>query len=51
MLITSLPFVHTARRFNRLGDPANYEEFILYGRMNRCEPYHLEDEEVVTRYP
>ena len=24
VLITSLPFVHTARRFNRLGDPANY---------------------------
>ena len=23
-LITSLPFVHTARRFNRLDDPANY---------------------------
>lgn len=22
--ITSLPFVHTARRFNRLDDPANY---------------------------
>ena len=26
MSITSLPFVHTARRFNRLDDPANYEE-------------------------
>jgi hypothetical protein len=24
VLITSLPFVHTARRFNRLDDPANY---------------------------
>ena len=49
VLIASLPFVHTARRFNRLGDPANYEELSMRG--NCCEPYHLEDEEVVTRYP
>jgi hypothetical protein len=27
VLITSLPFVHTARRFNRLDDPANYMDF------------------------
>ena len=27
VLITSLPFVHTARRFNRLDDPANYTDF------------------------
>jgi hypothetical protein len=26
VLITSLPFVHTARRFNRLDDPANYTD-------------------------
>ena len=26
VLITSLPFVHTARRFNRLDDPANFTD-------------------------
>jgi hypothetical protein len=26
VLITSLPFVHTARRFNRLDDTANYTD-------------------------
>ena len=53
VLITSLPFVHTARRFNRLDDPANYSDFdSLLHCWRKCrEPYHLEDEEVVTRYP
>jgi hypothetical protein len=57
VLITSLPFVHTARRFNRLDDPANCTDFCCrfahashFERKCR-EPYHLEDEEVVTRYP
>ncbi len=53
VLITSLPFVHTARRFNRLDDPANYMDTVVAGALHRsaeevCEPYHLEDEEVVT---
>jgi hypothetical protein len=57
VLITSLPFVHTARRFNRLDDPANYLDFCKRWlseslcERNCREPYHLEDEEVVTRYP
>ena len=56
-LITSLPFVHTARRFNRLDDPANYMDlYRCWHSVSLCEgkrrkPYHLEDEEVVTRYP
>jgi hypothetical protein len=28
VLTTSLPFVHTARRFNRLDGPANYVDFV-----------------------
>ena len=57
VLITSLPFVHTARRFNRLDDTANYTDLrgsnVPTSLLARkcCEPYHLEDEEVVTRYP
>ena len=56
VLITSLPFVHTARRFNRLDDPANYTDSCIAGLVSLCKrkcrkPYHLEDEEVVTRYP
>jgi hypothetical protein len=57
VLITSLPFVHTARRFNRLDDPANYMDsdccwYLVSLGLRKCrEPYHLEDEEVVTRYP
>jgi hypothetical protein len=57
VLITSLPFVHTARRFNRLDDPANYMDlYRCWHSVSLCEgkrrkPYHLEDEEVVTRYP
>ena len=29
VLITSLPFVHTARRFNRLDDPAKWMDKVL----------------------
>ena len=55
-LITSLPFVHTARRSYRLGvlvkcsdwrssavSPSFAEKFI--------KPSHLEEGEVVTRFP
>jgi hypothetical protein len=56
VLITSLPFVHTARRFNRLDGPANYMDprsaRLTGGPEGKCcEPYYLEDEEVVTRHP
>ena len=53
-LNTSLPFVHTARRSYRLGDPVNYSE-LLSGIAAQSakfrEPYHLEEGEVVTRFP
>ena len=54
-LITSLPFVHTARRSYRLDDPVSYSDFRivdfrLYEGKSR-EPYHLEEGEVVTRFP
>lgn len=56
-LITSLPFVHTARRSYRLNDPAKsldrscglVFQFTVSGKL--IEPYHLEEGEVVTRYP
>ena len=53
--ITSLPFVHTARRSYRLDDPVSYSDFRivdfrLYEGKSR-EPYHLEEGEVVTRFP
>ena len=54
-LITSLPFVHTARRSYRLNGPAKSSDCwrVLHG--SRCEklikPYHLEEGEVVTRFP
>ena len=55
-LITSLPFVHTARRCYRLSDPVNnldrddfrFADF-RYGKSSK--PYHLEEAEVVTRFP
>ena len=53
--ITSLPFVHTARRSYRLDDPVSYSDFrIVDFRLyegKSCEPYHLEEGEVVTRFP
>ena len=56
VLITSLPFVHTARRSYRLSDPVNYSDRTCRGssvaRFGKfCEPYHLEEGEVVTRFP
>ena len=56
MLITSLPFVHTARRSYRLSDPVNNSdqdshEFAHANLGKSSEPYHLEEGEVVTRFP
>ena len=56
VLITSLPFVHTARRSYRLSDPVNnsdlsYCEFACSFSGKSSEPYHLEEGEVVTRFP
>jgi len=56
VLITSLPFVHTARRSYRLSDPVNNSdqkplEFAHAAIGKSSEPYHLEEGEVVTRFP
>ena len=55
VLITSLPFVHTARRSYRLNDPVNTWDRVASRFWLRCEnlsePYHLEEGEVVTRFP
>jgi hypothetical protein len=55
VLITSLPFVHTARRSYRLSDPVNNSDRIVLGNLDVCgkfsESYHLEEGEVVTRFP
>ena len=54
-LITSLPFVHTARRSYRLNGPVNTSDcemfsfYPFHGKLNK--PYHLEEGEVVTRFP
>ena len=53
--ITSLPFVHTARRSYRLDDPVSYSD-LHFSDFHFCEgksrePYHLEEGEVVTRFP
>ena len=55
-LIKSLPFVHTARRSYRLNDPVNNLDCSINQFAGRwCgksyEPYHLEEGEVVTRFP
>ena len=53
-LITSLPFVHTARRTYRLNGPVKPRDCdLVFGpcRENLSEPYHLEEGEVVTRFP
>ena len=50
-LITSLPFVHTARRTYRLNGPVNFLDFWLTPRGKLSKPYHLEEGEVVTRFP
>ena len=55
VLITSLPFVHTARRSYRLSGPVNTWDRAGSGSRAPCgnlsEPYHLEEGEVVTRFP
>ena len=56
-LITSLPFVHTARRSYRLNGPvrsSDCSECGVHSRRRRgklIKPYHLEEGEVVTRFP
>ena len=53
-LITSLPFVHTARRSYRLDDPVKMLDLTALVRVRLekiFEPYYLEEGEVVTRYP
>ena len=53
---TSLPFVHTARRTYRLNDSVNSSDCgsDAFGRLS-CgklfKPHHLEEGEVVTRFP
>ena len=56
VLITSLPFVHTARRSYRLSGPVNNSDWCLirffeFGAGKSSKPYHLEEGEVVTRFP
>ena len=56
VLITSLPFVHTARRSYRLSVQVNNLDCVINQFAGRwCgksyEPYHLEEGEVVTRFP
>ncbi len=55
-MITSLPFVHTARRTYRLNGPVRSRDCGLAPllgliRENLSKPYHLEEGEVVTRFP
>ena len=55
-LITSLPFVHTARRTYRLNGPVKTRDRSLVrlfelDRENLSKPYRLEEGEVVTRFP
>ena len=39
VLITSLPFVHTARRLNRLDDPVNDSDWDLVGNNYALESF------------
>ena len=55
-LITSLPFVHTARRSYRLDESMSpleitSEAFGWNLRSKLCKSVHLEEGEVVTRFP
>ena len=55
-LITSLPFVHTARRTYRLNDSVKIPDCgsVAFGRLccrKLFKPHHLEEGEVVTRFP
>ena len=55
VVITSLPFVHTARRSYRLSNPVNNSDRVSLVRHSNfgksSEPYCLEEGEVVTRFP
>ena len=55
-LITSLPFVHTARRIYRLSVSMKCRDFYNYSLLNSykgnfLESLRLEEDEVVTRFP
>ena len=55
-LITSLPFVHTARRTYRLNDSVKISDRVMAPSLELCrgklsKPHHLEEGEVVTRFP
>ena len=55
-LITSLPFVHTARRTYRLNDSVksldrHRRPLGAFGDGKLIKPRHLEEGEVVTRFP
>jgi hypothetical protein len=55
-LITSLPFVHTARRTYRLNGSVKLSDCGVnsFGKSTRgklFKPHHLEEGEVVTRFP
>ena len=55
-LITSLPFVHTARRTYRLNDSVKIRDCAralarVLWTGNLSKPHHLEEGEVVTRFP
>ena len=55
-LITSLPFVHTARRSYRLGVLVKCSDWYqrweaTAGTEKNIKPSHLEEGEVVTRFP
>ena len=55
-LITSLPFVHTARRTYRLNDSVKIPDCgsDAFGQLccrKLFKPHHLEEGEVVTRFP
>ena len=49
-LITSLPFVHTARRYYRLAVVVS-PWGSASGRLNLVKPSQLEEVKVVTRFP
>ena len=56
VLITSLPFVHTARRCLRLSGPVNNSDrqLVWFAELvvgKSSKPYHLEEAKVVTRFP
>jgi hypothetical protein len=55
-LITSLPFVHTARRTYRLNGSVKISDYsflclVHLSRGKLFKPHHLEEGEVVTRFP